>query len=341
MRWTPLPRVYRGKWSVPEIDSQPESRILNPKSIKVFAPASISNLGSGFDVIGIAIDKPGDIVVASRTDESGLSFSVKTKHGDGTADAPTDSMKNVAAHVAQLMIDELKPNFGIKMKLHKQMPIGSGLGSSAASSVASVVAMNALLVKPLKRKDLLRFAVEGERLATGSAHADNVAPCLLGGAQLVRSYDPLDVVSLRVCNTITWVVVHPHFVVRTEDARNVLPKEIPMKSAIRQWGNVGGLVAGLARGDAQLVGKCTEDVLVEPHRAILVRGFREVKQAAIEAGAFGCSLSGSGPSMFAVVSSTQPAQKIAQAMKKTFARVAGVRSDVFTSKINMRGATFL
>ena len=309
------------------------------KSVRIFAPATIGNVGSGFDVIGIAIDAPGDVVVASRRKEPGLDF-ILDNSGSGV-NLPTDAKKNVAAFVAQLMLDDLKPNFGITMRLHKKMPIGSGLGSSAASSVASIVAVNMLLPKPLKRYDLLCFALEGERLATGCGHADNVAPCLLGGAQLVRSYNPLDVISLSVRNTITWVVVHPHIVLHTQNARLVLPKQIPIAAAVHQWGNVGGLVAGLARGDAKLVGRCTEDVVAEPYRAELIAGFQDVKNAALKAGAFGCTISGSGPSMFAVAPSPQSGKKIAAAMKKAFVDVAEVKSDVFISGTNMRGATIL
>ena len=303
------------------------------KSVKVFAPATISNLGSGFDVLGIAINEPGDIVTASRTSKPGVSFTLKTKH----LDVPSDR-KNVAVYVADLMLDEFKPAFGVALTLYKRMPVGSGLGSSAASSVAAVAAINELLPRPFPKRDLLRFSVEGERFVTGAGHADNVAPSLLGGAQLIRSYDPLDIVSLSVRNEIFWVVVCPQLVVRTHDARDALPKEVSFGSAIRQWGNLGGLVAGLARGDANLVGKCTEDVLVEPYRAKLVPAFPEVKQAALAAGAHGCTLSGSGPSMFAVASSTRSARKIALAMRRTFATVAQVQSEVFISDINMRGA---
>jgi homoserine kinase len=310
---------------------------VNRKTITVFAPASISNLGSGFDVLGVAIHRPGDIVVAKRTQRVGLEFHLKNNR----LAAQLGGAKNVAAHVAQLMLEEMKPGFGVKLTLDKRMPIGSGLGSSAASSVAAVVAVNALLSKPLKRMDLLRFAIEGERLATGSAHADNVAPSLLGGVQLIRSYDPLDVVALPVRNVIHWVIVHPHLVVHTADARKALPSKISLRSAVRQWGNVGGIVAGLAQGDATLVGKCTEDVVAEPYRAALVRGFFDVKDAALKAGAHGCTLSGSGPSMFAVASSAQCADTIAAAMKKAFLRSANVRSDVFISKVNMQGAAIL
>jgi homoserine kinase len=302
--------------------------------VKVFAPATISNLGSGFDVLGLAIDQPGDYVVAERTRESGLSFSVKTN----VKDIPTQPHENVAAHVAQLMLDELAPPFGFRMILQKRMPIGSGLGSSGASSVASVVAVNALLPKPLKKHDLLRFAVEGERKASGSPHADNVAPSLLGGVVLARSYSPLDVVALPIKDSVVWVVVHPHLVVRTEDARNVLPKTIRLKDAIQQWGNVSGVTAGLITGDAALVGKCVEDVIVEPVRASLVKGFYDVKQAAMNAGALGCSFSGSGPSMFAVTNSLKIARRVGKAMRETFRNVTNASSDVYISRVNMRGA---
>jgi len=308
--------------------------IVTPRKIKAFAPATIANLGSGFDVLGIAIAEPGDYVVAQRRSAPGLSFAVRTRQQDVPVHAPD----NVAAHVASLMLDELKPPFGVTMVLHKEMPIGSGLGSSAASSVASVVAVNALLSKPLKRIDLLRFAVEGERKASGSPHADNVAPSLLGGACLVRSYEPLDIISIPVRNSIVWVVVHPHVVVRTEEARNILPKAISLRTAIRQWGNISGLTVGLASGDPELVGKCVEDEVAEPVRANLIPGFNDVKQAAIKAGAFGCSISGSGPSIFAVASSPRAARQIGVAMQRTFARVAKVQCEVYISRVNMEGA---
>ena len=285
-------------------------------SIKIFAPATISNLGSGFDVIGLAIDKPGDIVIAQRTKEPGISFSVETK----VKEIPHNPSDNVAAFVAQLMLDEFKPKFGVKMVLQKLMPLGSGLGSSAASSVASVVAVNALLPKPLKKINLLRFAVEGERLASGSPHADNAAPSLLGGVCLIRSYYPLDVVQIPVKNNFYWIVVHPHIVIRTEEARNILPRLIDLKAAVIQWGNFGGLITSLMKGDAKLLGKCVEDVIIEPVRKKLIPSFDDVKQAAMMNGAFGCSISGSGPSMFAIADSPAKAKKISGAMMKEFSK---------------------
>ncbi len=300
----------------------------------MYAPASISNLGPAFDVLGVAIDRPGDFVTTKRSRVPGLAFSVAR----GDVNVPDNPTENVAAHVASLILEELKPEFGIHMELKKKMPLGSGLGSSAASSVAAAVAVNELLPRPLTKRDLLRFVVEGERKASGSPHADNAAPSLLGGVCLIRSYRPLDVVSVPVKKNIVWVVVHPHVIVRTEEARSILPKEIPLREAIQQWGNVSGLTMGLMNGDPALVGKCVEDVIVEPVRAGLIPGFPQVKQAALSAGAFGCSISGSGPSVFAVTSTIQSGKRIAAAMLKAFAQTANVKCDVYVSGINHKGA---
>ena len=288
-------------------------------------------------MIGIAIDSPGDFVTARRNPVPGLTFSVRT----ADVSVPTDPSSNVAAYVASLMLAELRPPFGVTLELAKKMPVGSGLGSSAASSVASVVSVNALLLKPLRRYDLLRFALEGERMASGAPHADNIAPSLLGGACLIRSYDPLDVISLPLKNTVVWVVVHPHIVVRTAEARAILPKEVPLTSAIRQWGNVGGLTAGLALGDAGLIGRCVHDVIVEPLRAPMIPCFHEIKEAALTAGATGCSISGSGPSVFAVATSASSARKIGASMKRVWKESGGLKADVYISRVNMRGAVVI
>ena len=307
------------------------------RAVKAYAPASISNIGPGFDVLGLAIDKPGDVAIAQRTPQPGLSFILRGK-SDGI---PSDARTNVAAYVARLLLDELKPSFGVKLTLDKKMPISSGLGSSAASGVAALVAVNALLGNPLTRTDLIPFALEGERIIAGSAHADNIAPSLLGGAVIVRSYDPLDVIRIPIRNSIFWVVAHPHLLVSTAYARKILPEMVPLKSAVRQWGNVGGIVAGLIKGDAKRVGICVEDVIVEPVRAGLIPGFFDVKRAALEAGATGCSISGSGPSVFAVAASLQSARKIAASMKRAFQEFAKVQSDLFVSRANIRGAVII
>ncbi len=310
---------------------------MKPKSVTAFAPATISNLGSGFDVLGLAIDSPGDIVVAKMIKERNLKFSVQSDDKD----VPVSSKENVASHVAQMMMNELKLPFGIEMILKKKMPIGSGLGSSAASSVASVVAVNALLPKPLKKNDLLPFALEGERKASGDIHADNAAPSLLGGVCLIRSYDPLDVIQIPARNSVIWIVVHPHLVVKTKYARKILPATIPLTSGIRQWGNVSGLTLGLISGHAELIGKCVEDVVAEPIRAKLIPGFFAVKEAALKAGACGCSISGSGPSVFAIAKSGVQAKTISSAMVNAFRSKANLKCDVFISRVNMEGAKIL
>ncbi|MBM4161344.1 MAG: homoserine kinase [Ignavibacteria bacterium] len=307
---------------------------MKARSVKTFAPATISNIGPGFDVLGIAINRPGDSVLAGRRRESGVSLTVKTNYPN----VPLDARRNVAGHVASLMVEEFKLPFGVDLVLYKRMPIGSGLGSSAASGVASALAVNALLPKPISKPDLLPFVLEGERLACGAPHADNAAPSLLGGACLIRSYNPLDVVSIPTVSSIIWVVVHPCLTVETRKARSVLPKTVPLRSAVHQWGNVGGLTVGLATGNARLVGKCIEDIIIEPRRARLIPGFRAVKDAALHAGALGCSISGSGPSVFSVASSPRAARAIATAMVNAFLRVASVRCDVYISRINQNGA---
>jgi homoserine kinase len=307
---------------------------MTERSVKSFAPATISNLGPGFDILGVAINAPGDTVTARRQRETGLVFRLKTKQ----AQVPGDARKNVAAHVAQLILRELKPAFGVVLELHKSMPIGSGLGSSAASGVAAAVAVNALLPKPLAKRQLLRFALEGERFACGAVHADNVAPSLLGGAQLIRSYAPLDVIRVPVHQSLVWVVVHPHVVVLTKKARALLPRRVPLRSAVRQSGNVAGLILGLTRGDEELLKRSVEDSIVEPVRARLLAGFPEVKHAALRAGALGCSISGSGPSVFAIAPSLRRAKTIGRSMTRAFRQVAGVDCDVFVSRTNEEGA---
>lgn len=305
-----------------------------PRSVKAFAPATVSNLGPGFDVLGVALHRPGDFVIASRQVERGLLFSVKTSQ----AEVPLDSKRNVAAHVAELMLQEMNPSFGIRMVLQKSMPIGSGLGSSAASSVAAAMAVNELLPKPLKKPELLRFALQGELFACGSMHADNAAPSLLGGGCLIRSYDPVDVIAIPVDASLVWIVVHPHVVVLTKKSRAILPKQISLRTAVRQWGNVAGVVLGLGSGDHDLIRRSVEDVIMEPLRSKLIPGFDDVKKAALRVGALGCSISGSGPSVFSIAPSMRAARVISATMVTTFRRAAGVDSDVFISRTNPNGA---
>ncbi len=302
-------------------------------SIKVFASASVGNVACGFDVFGFAVEEPGDEVVMRLANEPGVAIS-KVTGDDGRL--PNSSAKNTAGVSVKAFLDHIGSKKGIEIELHKKMPLGSGLGSSAASAVAAVFAANELLGHPLGRKELLPFAMEGERIACGDAHADNVAPSLLGGFVLIRSYSPLDIVKISTPQDLFCTIVHPHIEIRTEEARKILPKNIPMKDAIQQWANTAGLVTGMLQSDFDLIGRSLQDVVVEPVRAKLIPGFYSVKKAALDAGALGCSISGSGPSMFALSKNGETAEKIGLAMQGAFAQEK-IESTIYVSRINEEG----
>ncbi len=305
--------------------------------IRVFAPATVANVACGFDILGFAIDRPGDEVRMRLTSEPDVR--IAAIEGDGGR-LPLDPAKNSVSVPVLAFLKRLKSNQGFAIELYKKMPLGSGLGSSAASAVAGVFAANALLGNPLPRAELLEFALEGERIACGSAHADNAAPALLGGFALVRSYHPLDVVQIATPDKLHCTVLHPQIEIRTEDARKILRRQILFKDAVTQWGNIAGLIAGLMNSDYELIRRSLQDVIIEPVRAILIPGFREVKQAAIAAGALGCSISGSGPSMFALSSSEETAEAVAKAMTSEMAALK-IGSEVYVSKINSVGPRIL
>jgi homoserine kinase len=305
------------------------------KTVKIFAPASVGNSACGFDVIGFAIDAPGDELIVSLTDKHQAIKIIDIQGDNGKLS--WDSAKNTASVAIQAYLQHLGIQQGVEIRLHKKMPLGSGLGSSAASAVAGAVAINELMDKPLKRKDLLPFAMEGERIACGAAHADNVAPSLIGGFVLVRSYNPLDVVPIKTPQNLIAIVVHPHIEVSTKTAREILPKEISLPTAITQWGNVGGLVAGLCMADMGLIGRSLQDVVAEPVRAKLIPHFEAIKQAMLAAGALGSSISGSGPSVFALASNTDTSEKVKVAVV-TLLNSVGMPHDIYVSPINLQGA---
>jgi homoserine kinase len=309
---------------------------MTPTRIKVYSPATIANVGPGFDVLGVAIEQPGDVVIAEIKSERGVAFHLH----DNNIQLPTDK-RNVAAHVAELMLDESNSPFGVKLTLQKNMPLCSGLGSSAASAAAAVVAVNELLARPFTKMDLIRFAVEGERLASGTAHADNVAPAILGGICLVRSYEPLDIIQLPYKNIFYWVVVHPHLSIETKTARSLLPTSISLPIAIQQNGNLAALITGLNNGDAELISASLHDVIAEPVRAKLIPSYDKIKYAAMYAGAIGFSISGSGPSVFAMTLSESDAKKVADNIVAAFAEYAGVECETYISLINERGTIVL
>ncbi len=303
------------------------------QQVRVFSPATVANVSCGFDIFGFAIDEPGDEIIATASSKPGVRITRIV--GDG-GKLPLDPAKNSAAVSVMGLLKHVKSEQGIDIEVHKKMPMGSGLGSSAASAAGGVFAANLLLGSPLSSSELVPFAMEAEAAACGAAHADNVAPALLGGFVLIRSYQPLDVIKVPTQLELYCTVVHPDMEILTEHARKVLPKEIPLTQHVAQTGNVAGLVVGLMTGDASLISRSLSDVIVEPVRATLIPGFAAMKQAAREAGALGCSISGSGPSLFALSTSAAIAQTVGKAMQAAcFA--AGMASDVFVSKMNPHG----
>ncbi|MGV3604175.1 MAG: homoserine kinase [Dyadobacter fermentans] len=307
-------------------------------SVKAFAPATVANVSCGFDIFGFAIQEPGDTVELYKRDEPGIVITDIT--GD-EGRLPRQAEKNSVTVVMLALLKHLGiSDLGCEVVLRKNMPLGSGMGSSAASAVAGVVAMNELLGNPLSRQDLLPFAMEGERIASGSAHADNVGPSLLGGFVVIRSYNPLDIFTIPVPDDLYCTLVHPDIEINTKDARFILRNEVSLKNTIAQMGNVAGLVAGLMKADYDLISRSMVDVIIEPVRSILIPEFKNVKQAAISNGALGCSISGAGPSMFALSRGIENAKNAGKAMQERFAS-AGIDSAVHVSGINQGGAVIL
>lgn len=302
-------------------------------SIKVFAPATVANVTCGFDILGFAVDQPGDEITLKKSNSNQVKILKIT--GDGGA-LPLDADKNTCSVVIKMFLKDLGIDQGIDIYLDKLMPLGSGLGSSAASSVAAIYAINELLGKPKKMEDLLPYAMEGERVACGAAHADNVAPGLYGGFVLIRSYEPLDVIRLKTPDEMYATLIHPHIEVKTKDAREILRKQIYFKDSVKQSGNVAGLVAGLLTSDYGLISRSMHDHIVEPIRSILIPGYDEVKDAAMQIGALGAGISGSGPSIFALSNKREIAELIATEMKKIYTGFE-IESETYVSKVNQTG----
>ncbi len=303
-------------------------------AIRVFAPASVANVACGYDILGFALEAPGDEIIVRFSDRPG--FRISRIEGD-EGKLPYEVEKNTAGYAAARLLDHLgSSERGIEMEIHKKMPFGSGLGSSAASAAGAVVAINELLGRPLEKKALLPFAVLGEQIADGAYHADNVAPALLGGITLIRSNRELDVHAIPVPADLWAAVVYPHVKILTKDARNILSDHIPLRKMIEQSGNLGGLIIGLFNSDYGLIGRSLNDVVIEPQRARLIPHFSRVKAAALGAGALGSSISGAGPSVFALSKGRERAAQAGEAMQSVFSE-AGIKAELFTSRINQQG----
>lgn len=303
------------------------------KSIKVFAPASVSNVGPGFDLMGFALESPGDEIIVTTRKGSGLV--IKKITGDGKV-LPINPKLNTTTVAIRSLLDRYSINTGLDVEIRKKMGIGSGLGSSAASSVGGVFAVNKLLDLKLTKDELLEHALAGEMIASGSLHADNIAPALYGGFILVRSYDPIEILKIKYPKKLYVSVVYPDIVIKTCDARKMLPKRVSVRTAVSQAGNSAGLIAGLLTSNYELIGKSIKDSIAEPYRAQLIPCYDDVREAALNAGALNCNITGSGPSMFSFSLSLDEAKIINTAMKNAVKHF-GYKSKTYLSKINRLG----
>lgn len=303
------------------------------KSVTVFAPATVANVACGFDIFGFAVNEPGDVAKVTLRENPGVEITRIT--GDN-GKLPRTAEKNTAGFTALRYLETIQSQQGVSIELHKKMPLSSGLGSSAASAVAVLFAINTLFDNRLTKSELLGIALQSEKLACGAAHADNAAPALFGGFLLIRENNPPDIVELPVPENLYCTIIHPEIEINTVDARNILAPNVPLKDAVKQWANTAGLVAGLYRKDLTLISRSMNDYIIEPQRARLIPHFYELKKAALDRGALGCSISGSGPSLFALSNSQEIAQKIAGSMSAVLANY-NICNQIYISTINTEG----
>jgi homoserine kinase len=301
------------------------------KGVHIFSPATVANVGPGFDILGFALNHPQDEILVEKI--RGNSHSIINKSG---VNLPSDPARNVAIVAIESMLDQLGSSQKFCLTFLKKISPGSGIGSSAASSTGALYGANLLLGSPFTSLELVPFAMKGEEVASGSAHADNVAPALLGGFVLIRSYNPLDIISIPGPEQIYCSVVHPDISIATEDSRKILKTTVTLKTAVTQCGNIAGLVTGLITGDFRLIGDSMHDVIAEPIRSFLIPEYEKVKEAAMDAGALGCSISGSGPSIFALSEEQTRARNISNVMSKVFTDI-GIECDCFVSEVNKTG----
>ena len=305
------------------------------KSVKLFTPASVANVSCGFDVLGFCLDPVGDDMIIRKSTEKGIRITKITGQ-----DLPLDVHQNVAGVAAMALLEAHPSEYGFEIEINKRIKAGSGIGSSAASSAGAVFGINHLLGSPYTKHELINFAMQGEKLASGSAHADNVSPVLLGGFTLVRSIAPMDVIKLPTPKELVAVIIHPKIELKTSHARAILKKTVTLKSAIQQWGNLGALVSGLYSDDYDLISRSLVDEIIEPYRAMLIPEFAKLKEASMNAGALGCGISGSGPSVYALTKGFENAENVGQAMRKVIQKL-GIDFEVHVSKINEEGIKIL
>ena len=304
------------------------------KIVTVKSPGTVANLVCGFDILGLALNEPYDIMQVKLIDEPKVTISNKDDFN-----LPTDPEKNVAGVVLLSVMEKMDNKVGFEIEMEKHIKPGSGIGSSAASAAGAAVAANHLLGNIFSSDEVVQFAMNGEKLASGVKHADNIAPCILGGVSLIRSIHPLDIVSIPSPDLYV-TVVHPQIEVRTSDARQILRKQVLLKDAIKQWGNIAGLVTGFLKNDLDLIGRSLEDVIIEPVRSILIPGFADVKKKCKEAGALGGGISGSGPSIFMLSRNESIAKATEQVMKEVYEKI-GVAFCTYVTTINKKGVEII
>lgn len=307
-------------------------------SCKAFAPASIGNLACGFDVLGLALEGPGDIVQATRV--PGNELRITGIHGDGGR-LSLEVARNTAGAAVASLLAETGENPGLELELWKGLPLAAGMGGSAASAVAAVVAVDELLDAGMDVHRLLQHALIGETMGAGAPSPDNAAPALLGGIVLVPAWDPIRAIELEVPQDLMAAHVHPHMEVETQGAREVLGEQVPLSAAVAQWGNTAALVAGLFRSDWDLISRSVVDLVAEPLRSPMVPGFEAVRDAALESGALAASLSGSGPSLFALCRGRDRAREVGDRMVSAFRDHAGLKADLLISSARAPGARIL
>lgn len=305
------------------------------REIRISAPATVANVSCGFDVLGFCLEQTADEMVIREVPEKGI----KITQIEGY-DLPLEAHKNVAGVSAQALIDDANPDCGYEIEIIKHVMPGSGIGSSAASAVGSVFGINELLGRPYSAKELIKFAIKGEAIASQCEHADNIAPALLGGFTLVKSITPLTVCELPTPDDLYAVIVHPKIEIKTAESRAVLPKEVQLSDAIKQWANLGSFVHALHTSDYDLLKASLEDVIVEPHRSKLIPLFQMVKETALAHKALGCGISGSGPSIFTLCKGRHTADNVAEGIKDIF-NSTDIDFDIHISKINTKGPSII
>jgi len=300
------------------------------KKVKVHSPGTVANIVCGFDILGLALSEPYDVMEVTLLNRPEVII-----HNKDNFNLPTEAEKNVAGVVLLSVMERMSNTIGFEVTVEKHIKPGSGIGSSAASAAGAAVAANYLLGNIFSSDEVVQFAMNGEKLASGVKHADNIAPCILGGISLIRSIHPLDIVSIPAPDLFV-TVVHPQIEVRTADARQILKQQVLLKDAIRQWGNIAGLVTGFMKNDYDLIGRSLEDVIIEPVRSILIPGFDELKAKCKEAGALGGGISGSGPSVFMLSKDESTAKAVGHVMSQVYERI-GIEYNIYVTTINKKG----